>query len=234
MNMAQNHSIPPQAAGTLPGRPAVGPIPPEWNRRLERELEEGEVLLWVGQPDATMAAVRHLFHIAKIMAALLVFEVFLVLLCLNEIRQGNPAWLFLFVLLTAALVILPLLALWQRRQARRSCYAVTNRRALVYLPSVFGSLNLVTYLPEQLERMTFEQSRLFGPDAGDVVFAKQTRTKTVTTKTTQGPPQPTRVEVFKSVKKFGFLMLRDARRVENLIEEQVLVPRRNAVRLRRS
>src|SRR5262245_38145882 len=207
-------------------------LPPEWKRRLERELEQGEEVIWTGQPDPSMAAVRHLLRIAKYMAVLLFFEVFLVLMTVDELRRGDPVWRALFLLLGAALIILPLLALWQRHQARRTLYALTSHRALVYLPAVFGTLNPVSYFPNQLEKMRFAPAWFFGPDAGDVVLDARTRTKIITTTTTQGPPQPSRVEVMKSVKVFGFLMLRAARHIETLIDEKLLAPRRKAERLR--
>lgn len=201
---------------------SLPPLPPEWQARIDKELEPGEEVVWTGQPDLTMTTVRHLTRVAPHMAVLAVFFVFLTGMNLAELRQGQFFWVVVVGTLGTGLVLLPLYALWERRQARRTRYFLTTQRALIFQPSILGRLHRVSYLPNQLTRLTFQSSWLFGPEAGDVVFRKETKTKW-TFYMHEG-----RVEQSRRVRLFGFLLLRDAHQVESLIIKHLLAPLRKS------
>lgn len=193
-------------------------LPAEWKRRLAGELEEGEELLWAGQPDPTMTLVRSCQRMASIMVLLLFMLLFVVWMSWANIRQGQVGAMVLPGLLVFLIAIVLFLVLWHRRQAFRTCYALTDRRALVFLPSLVGKLRLENYFPEQLRQARFKRSWLFGPEAGDWVFRQKTTVKAKHF-TSQGIRQPWRDEVSREVKSYGFVMLRQALAIEPLLRQ---------------
>jgi len=188
----------------------------QWRRRIARELEEDEELLWAGQPDLTMATVRYLRLIAPLAAILLFMLVMVLWIGWDGVRTGEmgsiiPAGLLLIFLL-GLLFLIPR----QRWKAGKTCYALSSRRALVFQPRLLGKLFVTSYFPEQLKHARFEPSRWFGPKAGDWVFRRRT-TVTITRYYNQGIPTPVREEVARGVTLYGFLMLRNALAIESLI-----------------
>jgi hypothetical protein len=189
----------------------------EWRRRIERELEDNEELLWTGQPDLSMATVRYLFFIGPL-GGILLFMLMMVLwigwdgLRTGEIGSILPAGLLLLSLLFM-LVLIP----WQRCKARKTCYALTSGRALVFQPKLSGKLFVTSYFPEQLRHARFERSWWFGSDAGDWVFRRRITVK-ITRYYNQSIPTPVREEVARGIKLYGFLMLRHGLEIQSLID----------------
>ena len=192
-------------------------LPDAWRRRIARELEEDEELLWAGQPDLTMATVRYLHFIAPLGAVLLFLLLGVLWIGWDGVRAGQMGTIVPAALLVLSLLVVLLFMPWQRWKARKTCYALTSRRGLVFLPRFTGKIYVTSYFPEQLRQARFEASWLFGPDAGDWVFRKEIHVK-ITRHYKQPLPAPVREEVAKGVKLYGFLMLRHGRRIEQLIE----------------
>ncbi len=206
-------------AGTgTPNRPTIvnRPVPEEWKRRIARELEAGEELLWVDQPDPTLALFRSLRVIGPILVVLAFMLAFVLWLSWDNIRQGQIGFIVPPGLLLLLIFVALFLLLWQRRLAQWTCYALSSRRALVFLPGLLGKLGLTNYSPEQLRQARFEGSRLFGPEAGDWIF-RQIITITTKRYTVNGIRTPWRDEVFRGVKSYGFLSLRHARQIEPIL-----------------
>jgi hypothetical protein len=192
-------------------------LPDAWRRRIARELEEDEELLWAGQPDVTMATVRYLHFIAPLGAVLLFLLVGVLWIGWDGVRAGEMGTMVPATLLVLSLLVVLLVMPWQRWKARKTCYALSSRRGLVFQPRLMGKIYVTSYFPEQLRQARFEPSWWFGPDAGDWVFRKRIHV-TITRHYKQGIPGPVREEVAKGVELYGFLMLRDGLRIERLIE----------------
>lgn len=183
----------------------------EWKCRIARELEKGEKFLWAGQPDPTMAMCRYLHMISAVMLFFLLVLGGVTWLSWDGIRQGQLGSTVLPGGLLLVVMGLPSLVFWQRRRARRTCYVLSSRRALVFQPNLFGKLRVTSYLPQQLRNARFKRSWLFGPNAGDWIFCQQF-SKRVTHYVDEG-----RTEVARGVKSYGFLMLRNALEIRKLL-----------------
>lgn len=186
-------------------------LPAIWKRRIASELEKGEKLLWADQPDLLMATFRYLPRILAFMLILFVLLIGVGFLSWSEIRQGHLVAIFLVGALLLGFLGLPFLMVWHRYLAHKTCYALTTKRGLVFVPNFFGKLSLVSYFPEKLQRARFEPSWLFGPAAGDWVFQKVI-TEKITHYVNEG-----RIEVHRGEESFGFLMLRYGRELEPLL-----------------
>jgi len=103
-------------------------------------------------------------------------------------------------------------------QARKTAYAITNRRAIVMTPGIIGGIpHFDFYNPDQLTNVWRRGSWLFADDAGDVVF------KTVLVITTS---RSARGGSSSSIRKtyYGFLAIHKTREVEKLVREKLVNP----------
>lgn len=196
-------------------------LPPDLDARVRAELRPGERLLWVGQPDPRRAA-RGACFIVAFGIPWTAFSVFWVVMASGMMFAANgprgpggafgavfacfPLFGLPFVLIGVGMLSAPY---WLRRAARRTCYALTDRRALVWQKHWFGGLEVRSYGPEALTRM----ARIEHADGtGDLVFEEVVRVGTDTdgnrTTATTGR---------------GFLAIGDVRRIEELVR-RVLLP----------
>ena len=154
-----------------------GVLPPELDERVRRELQPGERLLWVGQPDPRRAA-RASLVVVIFGVCWTAFSVFWIVLAIIFVVVGLaakggqmpnlwccfPAFGVPFVLIGVAMMSPPY---WQRRRARMSCYAMTDRRALVLQADFRGTIDYRRYGPEQLGRIIRTEHR---DGSGDLIF----------------------------------------------------------------
>jgi len=138
-------------------------IPPELADRVARELAADENLVWVGQPRLDLA-VRPAYLLVPIGVLFAVFAV---------------GWIFLTVLITFGIMApcgLPFLAvgvalilspLWLRSFAKKTVYALSDRRTIILQPTWFGRILVQSFTAAGLGQM----SRRERPDgSGDLVF----------------------------------------------------------------
>ena len=108
-----------------------------------------------------------------------------------------------------------------RKQAELGWYAVTNERAIVFVPSAFGSGGeATTYEPSELRRMRVKKSNMVD-EAVDLVFKTkitERRTDYVDRKT----GQTVRSETSRSETLYGFLGIENVREVETLVHNVLL------------
>jgi hypothetical protein len=157
-------------------RPAQAPLPatqlptfsldPELRRWIEPDLEPGERLLWVGQPEPRRAARQTL--------GILIFGIPWTLgaLCFGQPWSWDhfPSPLFsgLFVLAGVLMCCTPLATYWE---AQRTTYGVTDRRVLISVRGYRRKLEF--YRPTDL----CEAERQELPDgSGDLLFARRQET----------------------------------------------------------
>jgi hypothetical protein len=139
------------------------PVPPELADRVAAELSADEQLVWVGQPREDLAA-----RPACVMIPVgLVFTAVAI------------AWIVISFQFTSGLMApcgLPFIAVgigllaspaWLRAMARKTVYALTSRRAIIWQPALFGRVTVQSYTAAGLGQMT----RMERPDgSGNLVF----------------------------------------------------------------
>lgn len=176
----------------------------EW---VDREIEPGERLQWMDVPAPRFftgpATAAFLFGIPWT-----AFAVFWTVMAAWGTRQaahtGAPrAFSILFPLFGVPFILIGLGMLscpfWAYRKARRTVYAITDRRAILFEGG--RSLTVRSFPPDKL-RNVFRKERKDG--SGDVIFYCRTR------RDSDGD---------RHAQDVGFLRIRNAKAVEDLIQE---------------
>jgi hypothetical protein len=194
-------------------------FPPDLVARVESELTPGEKLVWLGQPRPSLYARASIF--------LVIFGVFWLTIVsgiFGAIFIGGgmaAAWAGgqqglagLFALIPACFSI-PFWAVgigmvtspvWMRRYARRVCYAITDRRALIWEPRLFGSIQVYSFAGAGLGAMSRVERR---DGSGDLIFQEFRGTNS---------------EGHSTLQQRGFKAIDNVRQVEDLIRRTLLQP----------
>lgn len=149
---------------------------PDLEARVQAELAPGEKVLWVGQPRVRRAMLAGL-PIVLFGIPWTAFAVFWVALALGmgaNAKQGGggfpggldfcfPLFGLPFIVVGLAMITSPY---WIRRAAANTCYAVTDRRAILWEPR-FRGMRVRSYMPEQLTRISRTE---YSDGSGDLVF----------------------------------------------------------------
>lgn len=110
-----------------------------------------------------------------------------------------------FVLIGIAMLTSPL---WVRRLARRSCFALTDRRVFIRRSRWLADIEVRSYTSEQLGKIV---RREFSDGTGDLIFEQHVETGT----DTEGNATLRRIE-------YGFTGIDDVHNVERLIRAALL------------
>lgn len=175
-------------------------VPFALQQKIEAELEPGENLEWIDQPIPRWITGD---SIGAILFAIpwTAFALFW-MWGASGFKAPNfatPQGLFALFGLPFVLIGLGMLSTpyWNYRRARRTAYALTDRRAVIYQGGLFAS-KVQTFAPHELKRI-YRNEKADG--SGDVVFnAKADRD-----------------EGEGSVTEVGFMRVRDARLVEQAV-----------------
>jgi hypothetical protein len=168
------------------------------------EFEPGEKLAWVGQPIPRLYARRSLPAVLFGIP----WTIFSLFMCF-QMGDGNRSleWLIPtlamgipFVLIGCIMVFSPF---WMMRRAKRTAYAVTDRRALMFDAGWFDGHTIRSFQPDQL--LDFRRIQR-GDGSGDLILDRQW------SKDSDGRNQST---------DYGFLAIQDPKMVEGLIRELV-------------
>jgi hypothetical protein len=191
-------------------------LPPELEERVNGELEPGERLVWSGQPRAgwAVAASCLIWLFALPWTAFALFWTGAAAGLLDGWMGGANApqpfqWFRLLFALWGVPFILVGLGMfstpyWVWRRGKRTCYALTDRRAIVWQPGLWRSVHVRSYRPEQLKQM----SRVERSDgSGDLIFEQRHGRDSDGDRTTTS---------------YGFLGIERVREVEDLIEKNLL------------
>ena len=195
-------------------------------RRIDGELSPGETLLWAGQPSPSRMArqgiVPMLFGIPWTAFALFWTAAAggFAFLAGGAVRSsGGGAWaapfllfpLFglIFVAVGLGLLLSPL---WLYLGAKRTVYAVTSKRVIVWSGRVFGGVTVRSLSPAQLGDRARTEA---GDGSGDLVFPRAATVSTYQdTDSTNGFSQ-TRTRVTQ----FGFFGIPQVKSVDDLVRE---------------
>jgi hypothetical protein len=185
--------------------------------QVQSELAPGECLIWAGrahlQPGAQQVVFAAFWGVFGLGLVILGIALFKSLLFkprgqgddLHSIIGVAAAAMGAFLLLVT--VVLALQAVGRESRARRTCYALTNRRAIVWRPPEGSSGTEVrSFWPADFNAL-FRVDH--GDGSGDLIFHEITVVIGL-------KPQPIRQ---------GFLGIRRVRHVEALLRETLLGPR---------
>jgi hypothetical protein len=138
-------------------------ISPELADRVAGELSPDEKLIWIGQPRSDLA-VRPAYFLVPFGVVFVAFSLFWMVMAV-VITFGLMAPCGIpFLAIGVALIVSPV---WLRAWARKTVYAVSNRRAIIWQPGWFGYITVQSFTPSGLGQM----SRTERPDgSGDLVF----------------------------------------------------------------
>jgi hypothetical protein len=201
--------------------PAGDGLPADLAAQVEAELTRDETLVWLGQPLSSRYA-RMSIPLVIMGVFFTGFSVFWILMAGGGVwaaqgaAGGAPGGGILaglfgcfplcgvpFLLIGLGMIASPW---WMRRAARRTCYALTNRRAIIWEPSLLGMRQVRSYTASGLGSL----SRLERADgSGDLVFEE------FRTRDSEGGTHTTRR---------GFLAIANVREVEELLRKTLLEP----------
>jgi hypothetical protein len=138
-------------------------VPPDLADRVAGELFPDERLVWIGQPRLDLAVRPAYFQVPcgiVITGMALVWIVVAI-----QIAAGIAAPCSLpFIAVGVLLIVSPV---WLRAMARKTVYALSDRRAIIWQPSWFGRVTVESFTASGLGQM----SRTERPDgSGDLVF----------------------------------------------------------------
>lgn len=164
--------------------------------QVEAELQSGERITWVDQPIPG--------RMARTMVPLVLFGIpwtaFAIFWVAGAAKAGGGGFFPLFgvpfILIGLGLLSSPY---WTRRAARRSIYALTDRRAIVIQGSWWGSITVRSFESAQLTDLQRKQN----PDgSGDLIFSQEVR------RDSDGDRRVTNI---------GFMGIRDVKAVEEKV-----------------
>lgn len=198
-------------------------VPDEMMEQAEGELGQGERLVWVGQPVPKIMVMRSL---GASIGAAFISIIFLVVSFTMIIPEKNTPMIMKLAFPGIAGVILlgaasvPFLA---KMRARKTLYAITSRRAVVWNCNWVGMVSLTNYTPEQLQNMWRRNSWFMSDQGGgDLIFKSVT---VITTTHHYGRRGGYRGSSTSSTTYYyGFLAILDAAEVEVLLRETLIDP----------
>lgn len=179
--------------------------------RICLELRRGERLLWAGQPRPYLFA-RKFWGTAILglvwtacTAPFLFFTDTVMQSARVQSGEGIVGALIPLMLVAIGLLIIRS-PFWMRRTAKRTCYALTDRRATLWEAGWFKSVEVRSYGPESLTGMY----RVEYAGGGDLVLAKERVTR----------PNCDGVQSVST--RHGFMGIENVREVEELLRRALL------------
>jgi len=182
--------------------------------RIQEELREGETLLWAGRPLVREWVKNPWFFMGILFTAFAGFAIYGVLIGLLKARGGSQGadvillFLGVFLLVGIALLCSPL---WQLRSLKRTLYALTDQRAIIWSEHFMASPRVTSYGKDLLSGMA---SKIHADGSGHLVFERQQHVSpaSFSVPLNFGP----------GAHGVGFIWIERVRDVETLIRERVL------------
>lgn len=188
-------------------------LPTHLQQLLQNELDQGETLLWLDQPDAARMA-RGALPIMLFAIPWTAFSCFWVFMA----SQASPlfaAFGIPFVLIGLGMLSSPI---WAKRAAGKTAYALTDKRAII-IAGKFNSMNVTSYHPEQLTQMDREQR---ADGTGSLIFERVVSTHTSHRHNHgRGMHHGRSTRTHTTVTPKGFMHIKQVKQVEDLVESMV-------------
>ncbi|MFG0285671.1 MAG: hypothetical protein ACF8R7_14730 [Phycisphaerales bacterium JB039] len=151
---------------------------PERDPRISAELEDGEQLIWAARPLPRLMS-RRAWPIAIFGVPFLGFAIFWTVGAAWGISQagsagnGPPGFAIIFPLFGLPFILVGLglvtAPFWSRRAARKTLYALTDRRAILW-EGGFRGQKVTSFGPEILDEMSRTQR---DDGSGDLIFRQR-------------------------------------------------------------
>lgn len=176
---------------------------------VDAEMERGERIVWTGQPRPGRFALRAmpLFLFGLPWTAFAVFWVAGASgFKFPDFSKGFgffPLFGLPFVLIGLGMLTSPF---WRMRAAKRTVYVLTDRRAVTFASSVWGTLSIQSYKPDRLRDLSRKQS---SDGSGDLIFER------VLTSTNRDSG---------TMEDRGFLAISDVKSVEEMVRKLAETP----------
>lgn len=174
-------------------------VPEELVDRVVAELGPNEQLVWAARPraDLMLRSAYFLVPFGILFTGIATVWIAIALVLTFGILApcGVP-----FIAVGIGLILSPI---WLRAIARKTVYALTDQRAIVFQPRVFGRTNVQSFAAAGLGQMA-RRERSDG--SGDLIFEIRTT----------GYGENTRTE------NYGFLAIDDVKGVEGLVRQTLL------------
>ena len=170
---------------------------------VEKEVESGEKIVWMEQPVPKLFS-RGAIPIVLFGIPWTAFAIFWTAgASAGMTKSAAPGAFKFFSLFGLPFILIGFAMLsspfWARRSAKRSVYVITDRRAIIFRSRFFGSINIRSFSPRQLETLQRNQNK---DGSGDVIFTHDVR------RDNDGDRHTTNV---------GFMGVREVKHVEELI-----------------
>lgn len=190
-------------------------------KQVRDELSRGEVLHFVCRPCLKIAQMQGLMGSA-FGGLFAVIGVIALIVFLAGMKVPVFAYLIPVLFMVIGMGIAVVAPIAKIGQAKKGWYAITDRRAIVFTPSLWGSSGQAeTYEPYQVRKMWVKKS-FWVKGAGDIVFKSIT---THTTRTQYDSRGRARTSTSSSTQYFGFLGIEDVKDVQTLLHEVLLARR---------
>jgi hypothetical protein len=143
---------------------------------VRAELSGGEKLLWVGKPTPVRAALQYSDSLLGGILVLVFLGVFVGFIMPNIFRFSTSSGSALFGgLVPVAFVSILLLSIfarpvWEFIAAGATLYAITDRRALIIKPNVWGGKAVKSYGEGQIQMIERHE---VADGMGDIIFARE-------------------------------------------------------------
>jgi hypothetical protein len=182
-------------------------LPAGLDARVRAELRDGERLLWVGQPRPGRLA-RQGLPIVIFGIPWTAFAVFWTAGAGGFLFGGGNVCFGLFgvpfILVGLGMLTSPY---WLARSARWTCYALTDRRAIIWEARAWGGVEVISYGPQELTKLR----RVEYPDGvGSLIFEEFINI---------GPGNNRRAA---NVRTRGFIAIDNVRAIEELLRKALL------------
>ena len=190
----------------------LGSLPNDLEGLVQDEISPGEKLAWVGRPRPSRLIAEALpsFVFGLFFTGFALFWIYAASGGLGPPRMGrrgggSPSVFLIFgipfVLAGFSMLVAPFVA---ARNARKTCYGLTDRRAIVWESTPWYGTRVRSYRPDELRAMARHQRR---DGSGDLVFEE-----------TYVAGNRGRQKIVRR----GFIAIEDVREIEALIRSNLL------------
>lgn len=194
-------------------------IPEQYLRPILHELTESEQLLWTGLQSPRVLWKGGMIGTAAAGGMAVAFGLFSLIPLLGRSSPATIPGIVMLVFGVAAAGFSLFVFLNAKRSDKHTVYALTNRRALVCRPTLFGEGHVDSYGPQVLQGMR-RRDYWFTKGAGDLIF----RTERTLHVHVQSNRNGSSASTSESERRFGFLGIDNVREVEKLVREKLVNP----------
>jgi hypothetical protein len=198
-------------------QPGAINLPEALEAKIRQELTPGEEIVWAGQQSPRVVQMKVFGTVAGCAFGAL-FAAGMLLFTLS-VKNGPPvAFQIVPGLLVAVFLAGTVLApRTTRRMAAETAYIITNRRAIVHKPAIYGFGSVNSYGPMQLQGMV-RRDWFMIKGIGDLIFHSERRLEV----SSYNNGRNSGTSVRERITHFGFLGIDNVAAVENILRQALI------------